>query len=802
MGEPLFPAAVAAMGGILLADRWGTRAGWAAAAGLGLVMALGFRRRWSVYLAAVAAFGLMHVLRVEDPLRQAVNQHLRAGAAAAARVTGVVLDAPVEGYGGTSWSFPLAVERLEVGNEDWPGRGGKFYARVTDTVNPPAYGDRVELSGIVIRPAGIRNPGEFDFASFLLRNGYAGQFNCGGSLSECRVLASGQGNPVMAVALRSRDWIGRAVSADLEDSPDIAATVRTMVLGTREKTPQEIEDAFRASGTMHIFAVSGLHIALFGLILSFALSRTPLPRGWIVLLSLGLMVFYVFITGLRPSAWRAAIMVALVMMGPWWNREPNLFNSLAAAALLLLGWDTRQLFQAGFVLSFGVLLAIAMFQKPMAALTNRALGRWNGPDPFLPKDLWNRRQRLWFWFRKWLCDSLGLSVASTVGTMPLMIGYFSMITPVGIVANLLLVTLSVWILAVACVSLLFAATGWSGAVAVWNNANWAMAWCSIGLAKFFAALPWGHVRVDPSRLWRGSPCEITVLALDHGGGAIRIDTPSGRQWLIDCGGLKHWNGTLRPHLERAPVNVLDGVILTHADSYHRAALPAVRQLFHPAQIQVAEGMGSPLSPKHGSAAEADEGAGKATTTVTASDPGQPPFTGVLAAGDSLQLDGETRLEVLFPPASWTASVADDMALVLRLECRGWRLLMMGDAGFVTEKALLASGQDLRADVLVKGHHVSDFSGLPEFVNAVKPGAMIFTNCRFPETERVPRSWRDRMAGKGIVLFDQALTGAAIVTMDDRGICVRSFLDSITWSAKPRPTSPWNVPLEKPGPLIR
>ncbi|MES2709757.1 MAG: ComEC/Rec2 family competence protein [Verrucomicrobiota bacterium] len=771
MREPLFSVALAGVTGILLADWRGGVFSWAVVAGVMVLMTVLRRGRWWVYAAALTVFGLMHTLWMRDPLREAVAEHLHAGSAAAARVTGVVVDAPVESAGGKSWSFPLEVEALTVGNGNWPGRGARLYARVTETLSPPVYGDRVELSGVIIRPEETRNPGEFDFAAFLLRNGYAAQFSGGGGPGECRVLAQGQGNPVMAAALRSRDWIGKAVTEGLEDSPDIAATVRTMVLGTREKTPQEIEDAFRASGTMHIFAVSGLHIALFAMLLTFTLSRTPLPRGWIVVLSLGLMVFYVFVTGLRPSAWRAAIMMALVLMGPWWHRESNLFNSLAAAALLLLGWDTRQLFQPGFVLSFGVLLAIALFQKSMARGAGFLLGRSNAPDPFLPEELWSRRQRGWYWSRKWLCESLGLSFASTVGTMPLMLGYFNMITPIGIVANLFLVTLSAWILAVACISLLSTAAGLPGLAVIWNNTNWALAWCSIGLAKFFAALPGGHVRIDPARLWRGSPCEITVLALEHGGGGIRIDTPAGRQWLVDCGGLKHWNGTLRPHLERAPVNVLDGVILTHADTYHTGALAPLTALFHPRQIWRGE--------------------------ENVKSPGTP-----LTLGRTLVLDDKTTLEVLFPPASWQAPVADDHALVLRLECRGWRVLMMSDAGFVTEKALLASGMDLRADVLVKGRHGSDFSGLPEFVNAVKPGALIYTNCRFPEAERAPDSWRDRLAAKGIVMLDQARAGGVTVSMDEGGIRVRSYLGGLEWVSPAGPAPVWSAPVEKPGPLIR
>lgn len=773
MGEPLFGVAVAGIAGILLADWCGGVAVWAAAAGL-LGSAAAWRPgKWWIYAAVLTIFGLMHTLQMRDPLRETVSRHLSVGSAAAARVTGIVADAPVPGWGGESWRFPLEVESLKVGNVDWPGRHGKLYVRLTDTMMPPVYGDRIDLSGIVSRPQRVRNPGEFDFANYLLRNGFSAEFISGGGPEQCKTLAAGQGNPVMAAALRGREWIGRAVTADIGDAPEIAATVRSMVLGSREKTPEEITDAFRTSGTMHIFSVSGLHVALFGLILVFVLSRTPLRPGWIVPLTLALLAFYVFVTGLQPSAWRATIMLGLIMLGPWRNREANLFNSLAGAAILLLGWDTRQLFQAGFVLSFGVVLSLALFQKPLEHVADGMLGRCTAPDPFLPEELWSRTQKAWFSFRRWLCGALGLSAACTFGSMPLMLGYFNMITPVGILANLFIVTLSFCILSVACASLVFSAIGVPGISILWNNANWALTWCTIGLAQFFASLPWGHIRIDPARLWRGDPCELVVLALDHGGGATRIDTPSGRQWMVDCGGMKHWTSTVRPHLERAPVNILEGVIVTHTDTYHSSALGPLEALFHPRQVWRGGHAGARDQPED-----------------------------FLFMGRKLDLDDRTTVKVLFPPASWVASNGDDRSLVLLLECRGWRVLMMSDAGFLTEKALLGSGMDLRADVLVKGRHGSDFSGLPEFINAVHPGALVYTNNRFPENERVPDSWRDRMAAKGIAMFDQALTGGVTLRMDDAGISVRSFLGGQEWKAPPKPAPAWTAPAEKPGPLVR
>ena len=766
--EPLFGLSMAAICGILIADSWPGLKLWSGAAALGLFLAFILRGVWGVSAATLACFGLLHCLQTQDPLRAAVERVLAPGRSLQATVTGMVTDAPVAGINGDSWQFPLRLEQLLAGGGTWPGSDALLYVRLTETTRAPAYGDRIVLTGLLQRAEPLRNPGEFAFDIFLKRQGYSAEFAAAGTEGRWQHLQSGAGNPVMAAALHSRDWIAKTVTLDLEDAPDIAATVRTMVLGTREKTPDDITDAFRASGTMHIFSVSGLHVALFAGVLWFVLSRTPLPRGWIIVLSLAVMLFYVFITGLRPSAWRAALMVGMVMLAPWWNRESNLFNSLAAAALLLLGWETQQLFQAGFVLSFGVLLAIALFQKPLSSLAGFCMGNWNAPDPYLPEELRTPRQSVWYWLREKLCLSLGVSTASTLGSMPLMIGYFNLITPVGIVANLLLVTLSLWILVIACLSLVSGALGLTPLVLLWNNANWAFAWCTIGTAKFFAALPLGHVRVDPARLWRGDPCTITILALNTGGGATRIDTPAGRQWMIDCGGPKHWNRTVRPHLERAPVNQLDGIFLTHPDSYHTGSLTKLLPLFHPAKIWRSGGnaaMGSAL----------------------------------LEAGTREKLDQDVLLEALFPPALWAAGQADDRAAVLRLEHRGFRVLFMSDAGFLTEKALLASGMDLRSDVLVMGRHGADFCGLPEFIRAVHPGAVIFSNSRFPEAERAPESWKLRIEAMGIAVFDQAITGAVTLRIDDQGLSAAAYISKQNWHLSPRQARPpWSASPENPS----
>lgn len=440
-------------------------------------------------------------------------------------------------------------------------------------------------------------------------------------------------------------------------------------------------------------------------------------------------------------------MTTVFLAGPLFDRKGDIYNNLGAASLILLGWDTQQLFQPGFQLSFGVLLALAlmtrMFMAPLAPLYSA--------DPFLPQSLLTGWQRFTLWIRKKSCESVAVSTASAIGSAPLMLHHFKLLSPIGILANLFLVALSSLILFVGCVSILCALlrAGWFSLAA--NNTNWLLTRLSICLAKFFAAIPGGHVRVDLTRPFDQPPCRVTVLALPDGGGATHLHC--GRShWMLDTGGSKSYLRTVRSHLLRYPADKLDGVILTHTDTDHIGAFHDLVGTFSPATSLAAPG----------------ERQSK-TTTAT------------IAAPQRIAIAPDASLEILFPPGPLHWGQTDDRCLVVRLECRGWRILFTSDAGFLTEEWLLESGVDLRADVLVKGRHASDFSGLGEFINAVAPQAVVFSNNHFPAVERVSPAWLELLSRKQLTAFDQELAGAVEIEMpaDGSSMTLTGFVNGQT-----------------------
>ena len=130
--------------------------------------------------------------------------------------------------------------------------------------------------------------------------------------------------------------------------------------------------------------------------------------------------------------------------------------------------------------------------------------------------------------------------------------------------------------------------------------------------------------------------------------------------------------------------------------------------------------------------------------------------------------------------------ADDNGLVLRLHCSGWRVLFMGDAGFETEKWLLKHLPDrLASDVIIKGQHGSDVSGLEEFLLAVRPQAIVASNRSFPATQQISSAWREMLQKHQITLFDQQQSGAVEILAGPTSLKMKAYVNgqSLTLSKR-------------------
>ena len=729
--QPFVGLALSAAIGIVAADNWPQPLRTTVLIVGAIALAAWFARSaLLVYALVAAAFFFVHCARTVDSPGLALAKTL-GDAPRPVTVRGAVISEPKTSERGTA-SFLLQAETVEI-DGDARRLGAKFFVRWRGSVK---FGDDIRLFGTAQLIEGPRNPGEFDLRAYLAREdvhrALIVRYPENGA-----VLGNGGGNPLMRAAQQSRAWMQNVISRGLEDSPDVTGAINGMVLGLRHQTPEDIEEPFQQTGTLHLFAVAGLHVGIVARLLWILATVARVPQKWATVLIIPALLFYAAITGLHTSSVRAAVMSAVLLGGFIVERKAFAFNSLAAAATLILWWDTNELFAVGFQLSFCVVGAILLLHEPAFRFLQRRIAS----DPFLPRTLFSGRRRALNSALTWLARAAAVSFAAWIGSLPLMLWYYHLVTLISLVANLVVVPIAFFVLAGALVSLVTAPLS-SGLSLVFNNANWALTKLILGAVHLFAQIPGGHFYLERPHRPSGAIVEIASLDL-RSGAAVHVRT-KGRDWLFDAGPARDYERVVYPYLRARGVNRLDGLVLSHGDAAHLGGAGPLVLDFRPRELMdTATADRSPLHRKFLELLVAEKRLPR-----------------LAKANDEFRLTRDITGRVLFPPANFQADRADDHALVIELVISGRRrVLLMSDSGEPTEKFLIENYQDLKTDVLIKGQHHTGVSGTPAFLDCVRPEVIVATSRDFPESERLKPEWIEDVRARGIQLLRQDETGA-------------------------------------------
>jgi competence protein ComEC len=705
----------------------------------------------ATYAVVGSGFFLLHNLETSNTEGQQLADQL-GGRPRVVTVIGCIITEPKIAPSGFA-TFLLRLESIEFEGE----KQSTHAVWQVRWKGMPEFGDELKLFGMAEVVPPPRNPGEFDMRTYLARHDVRRMLFV--RYPENGVLIQhGGGNPILRLAQKSRAWMQNALCRGLENAPEVQNFLSGIVLGLRHQTPEDIEEPFQQTGTLHLFAVAGLHVGIVAALLWMLAMVARLSRKWAAALIIPLLFFYAAVTGLHVSSVRAAIMSSILLGGLFFERKVFVLNSLAAAAFFLLCWNTNELFSTGFQLSFAVVGAIILFADPFAGF----LQRWTAPDPFLPRSLLRSPRRWMHAGFEWLCGGIGVSLAAWVGSLPLVLWYFYIVTPISLVANLIVVPIAFFVLAIALLSLLSAPL-LPGLALIFNNANWLLAQVVIGIVQFLAHVPGGHFYVAHPHWPEKLIAKVTVL--DAGAGAaVHLETGNAN-WLFDCGNDRTYQRVVREYLHWAGVNRLSGVLLTHGDANHLGGTTQLVEDFP--RIRLVDNPAPDHSAIHRRLQRLFDERGIKL--------------GKLVAGDSFQLSRDVTAHVLFPPPNFSAPIADDQAYVVHLlVAPTTRILFMSDSGIKTEQALLASRFNLQSDIIIKGQHHSGESGSDAFLDAVQPRLIIATSRDFPGYERISDTWAENLQKRGIKLFRQDETGAVIVRFRQDGWEAQSYFTGETF----------------------
>jgi competence protein ComEC len=547
------------------------------------------------------------------------------------------------------------------------------------------------------------------------------------------------------------------------------------------------KQAYRDSGTMHLFSVSGLHIAVFAMVLSLLFRAMRFSHRWAWTASCIVLLCYVLLLDFVAPALRSLIMFSSYTAGRWMKREVDNISSMVLGAAIILVLHPLDLWQASFWLSFmgvaGIITFLPLFLEWTSSPHRRAV-------------------------TKWLIESLAVTLAVSVMIFPLQLWYFQQFNCLSPITNLFAALLSFPILAgtilTICVSPISAALAqlsgaataicmqmMTGAAHIAANQNWALlltakpAACMVALyyvllfaghylvhrqspeflfksrARFAIHLPLAILLLLGSTAFAAQPGKLRLWFLDVGqGDSTLVQFPTGESLLLDAGNIQPDYGKLVvvPELKALGITRLGTIVATHDDADHIGGIPYVSN--HWRVESLVEGTSS--TQKSELSAMIQQSAELHHLNIL-----------LVHAGQVFRC-GKAEVEVLNPQsAANTAAESDNSrSVVLKITYGKFSVLLMGDADISVEKRLLTS-KKLECDLLKVGHHGSRTSSCPEFIATVQPKVSVIS-CGWrnryghPSPEVI-----HRLGSTQTRVYRTDLQGAVLVETDGNTFTVQS-----------------------------
>jgi ComEC/Rec2-related protein len=705
---------------------------------MALAVWLPFRRSTCVYAAVAFLFATLQVIQTRESSAARLAEKLGA-APQVALIEGIVRTEPTVGTSGKA-RFVVEATRIEIDGVIIDLRCDIL--AIVPAVTPTLE-DAVRLIGSLRRIAPPRNPGQFDARRVMELRGITCEL-VATSAKDLEITASARGFSLPGLAVACRKWMEATLREGISDDPLVCNLLAGIVLGVTSDIPDALQDEFRQTGTFHLFSVSGLHVGMIAVILWQVFRVVGVPRGTATCVIIPALFFYALLTGWKPSSIRAATMTAIFLIGMASSRQPVPLNSLCAAAFLILAQSTNELFNPGFQLSVTVVAAILLFSAPIQKLIRATLL----PDPFIPTELWTRFQKVRCTLAGITSGLVAVSLAAWIGSLPLTLWYFQLVSISALVANPIIVPLTFVIMSTALLALGCGVFS-QFLAAVFNNANLALTHAMLAFIQAVAAMPFSFITLGPPPR---APLEVVVFDLGAGGcAAIRT---GGRLCLIDCGNAWDFKTSIQPWMRGIGKLAPDTVVLTHGDAEHiggAASMATSRPHFVESTLQDR----SPIRQK----LQAELAARSIPKSIVQS-------------GDVIPISDSATLQILHPPASLMENKADDKAIIARLESRGASILFLSDSGPMAWENLGPT----RADIAVIGRHHSGILPEPGFLQNLGIRRVIATAAAFPQNEPIDENWAAALRDRGIELFRMDESGAVEILAGPDRLEIESFLE--------------------------
>lgn len=651
-----------------------------------------------------------------------------------------------------------------------------------------ACGDVVTIQGQAVLPKPASNPGQFDFRQQLQSRGIIRQLFVNHVSAVQVVHESPWWNPY-----RWASWLRadaeRIFDTSLKGQDQQLAVA--MFLGSRSQLPYELRDAFVASGTMHLLAISGLHVGILSLFVVRLFHVLGASRGKALIAMMFVICGYTMVTGFRPSVVRATLFLLLFGVSQLLGRQQRLLDLLSLTALIMTIWSPELFVDTGAWLSFLSIGALAWYSR-QANLSQR--------EQAVPEDGRTIRQLIRSGIRsvwKQMRQRYGQMLAILLFTLPLTTSEFHVLSPVSLLVNVLLISYTFFVLGAGYLTLLVGVllppAGWIPAsiFSVFLGGfsilvNWASD-LSLGhfyladypkwfLPAWYGALAALVISRHPS-IRRGfavtlcvlgmvglafaldepNDCALTVTVLDIGHGSAAVVECGDQVILLDSGSLNQGRQAaeiVSEYLWTRGWNHIDQVLISHADSDHYNAVPTLISRFPIGQIVTSK--------------QFTQSTDEAVQSFMKRVRQQKIAVRIVGSGTDIPLVSG-KLQILQPDISLLpANVSDnETSLAVKVNLGDFSVLLPGDLELRGLQLLLPKLGE--TDVLVSPHHGSRHSNPAALADSVAP-ALVVVSAR--DTSSRKHLETVYAASKAVWWTNES--GAVQLTFRAEGLAIQAF----------------------------
>lgn len=325
-----------------------------------------------------------------------------------------------------SYKAEVNVEYVLTNGSRYPSTGKLLVYFSKDSLLPGlVYGDRIIINKDLQAIKNSGNPGAFDYERYAA---FQGIFHNVFLKDKDWVFVKTPAAPnaFTAFLYDTREYVLSVLQKNIRTGKDELGIAQALLIGYTNDLDKDLVQAYSNTGVVHIIAISGMHLALIYVLLTWIFARMPVVnRSKLLQLILILTCLWLFslLTGASASVLRAAVMFSCIAIGNSLKKKFSIYSSLAASAFLLLCYDPYFLWSVGFQLSYLAVLGIVIFQKPIY-------------NCFYIKN-------------KWVDKVWQLTVVSTAAqflTFPVCIYYFHQFPNLFLITNIIAVPLSTIIL--------------------------------------------------------------------------------------------------------------------------------------------------------------------------------------------------------------------------------------------------------------------------------------------------------------------------------------------------------------------